>query len=241
MRGARHRVLVVVRSRQNATVAAPAHEGFDEVGGGDDGGSVDEVVGGDASGAGAGTAGPDAAAVGDEVGEDLPDRRVVGEGDLVGVAAGGEPDGVGGEEDDGVLVGGGRHVADDEGQRGLLGVVGSVGALDEDGRGRGRVVGAHGQLSFLAMWKMVWVVGSVVGVARGCVHEAVAGEPAPRRHADTGGGVVGVDLDHLAGLEVSHRLGDERREIDARHARCVEGAMRCGHGLTARNVCPNTR
>jgi len=83
-------------------------EGFGEVGGGDDGGAVDEVVGDDAPGAGAGSAGPDAATIGDEVGEDLADWRVVGEGDLVGVAAGGEPDGVGGEEDDRVLVGGGE-------------------------------------------------------------------------------------------------------------------------------------
>ena len=72
------------------------------------------------------------------------------------------------------------------------------------------------------------------------VHERVAGEAAPCRHADAGGGVVGVDFEHFAGLEVSHRLGDEGGEIDARHAGCVEGAMLCGHGLTARNVWPNT-
>jgi hypothetical protein len=85
-------------------------EDLGEVGGRHDGGAVDEVVGGDASGAGAGTAGPDAAAIGDEVGEDLAGRRVVGECDVVGVAACGEPDGVGGEEDDRVLVGSGRDV-----------------------------------------------------------------------------------------------------------------------------------
>jgi hypothetical protein len=48
-----------------------------------------------------GPAGPDAAAVGDEVGEDLAHGWVAREGDVVGVAAGREPDGVGGQEHDG--------------------------------------------------------------------------------------------------------------------------------------------
>jgi hypothetical protein len=89
------------------------------------------------------------------------------------------------------------------------------------------------------------VVGDVEGGPAGAlvavgVHERVAGEAAPCRHADAGGGVVGVDFEHLARLEVLHRVGDERREIDAGQAGCVEAAMLCGHGFTARNVWPNT-
>jgi hypothetical protein len=61
---------------------------------------------------------------------------MLGELDLVGVATCCKPDRVGREEDDGVLIGGRRDVADDERQCGLLRVLGSVGALDEDGRER---------------------------------------------------------------------------------------------------------
>jgi hypothetical protein len=83
------------------------------------------------------------------------------------------------------------------------------------------------------------LVGVLMGVAR--VQEAVPGEAAPCRHADPGGGVVGVDLEHLAGMQVSHCLGDERGQIDARQAGCLEGVMWRGHGLTAQNVRPSTR